>query len=240
MTDNLKLWDAVEGTDPDYTKKIEGKNFNGTSINPMYLTKKATEHLGPMGKGWGVESICHYTQQIGDTMLFSEQVRLWYIMDGERCEVSQWASVKLSYVSAKQKHIVDDEAHKKCRTAATSKCLSLLGFSADIWLQYYNSPQYVTQMKKEHERKDVAAENMKLFRELTQNLEKNCACAVDSEKEVVCQWVMDDPTIELSDLKIDQATTVQIKEKLAEKLADGLPPKKFLKLALEWFNDNKN
>lgn len=238
MKDNLTLWDAVQQTDPKYTKGITGKQFNGTSINPMYLTRKATEQFGPMGKGWGVESLDTVTEQIGTTTLYSEHVLLWYMQGEERCSVSQWASVKVAYVTAKEKLLVDDEARKKCRTNATSKCLSLLGFSADIWLKYYESPEYVNQMQKEHERLDVAQDNAKKFRELTQNLENKCAAVADEEKLVICQWIIDDRDLQFGDMKINPTLTVQIKDKLAEEIKKGVKPKSMLKSALEWSNGN--
>ncbi|MEQ8636861.1 hypothetical protein [Gimesia maris] len=240
MKDNLKLWDAVQQTDPKYTKKVTGKSFNGTSPNPMYLVKKATEHLGPMGEGWGCESICTETETIGDTILYSEQVLLWYMKGEKRCEISQWSSIKLAYMTKGENGylLIDEEARKKCRTNAMSKCLSLLGFCADIWLKYYESDDYVKLMQKEHERVDVAQENATKFRELTQNLETKCGAVAEEEKLVICQWILDDRELEIGDMKINPALTVQIKEKLAEEFKKGVKPKSMLKSALEWSNGN--
>ena len=238
MKDNLKLWDKVEQTDPQYTSKVQGKAFNGTSINPMYLTKKATEHFGPIGEGWGVESLCHETETIGDTIMFSEQVLLWYMKDGKRCELSQWSTIKVAYnTKGKNSYLfVDEEARKKCRTNATGKCLSLLGFSADIWLKYYDSPEYVNQMKVEHERINVAKENMTKYRELIQKLDINCGCNTDEEKLLVCQWVLDNAGIDHGYLKVQPH---EAKKRLADELKNGVDPKTMLKKAQEWINGDK-
>lgn len=234
MSDNLALWDSVSQTDPEFTKKIEGKNYQGTSASPMYLVKKATEQFGPMGKNWGVESIEHETEKMGDTVIYSEHVRLWYMQGEQRCEVSQWSSIKSAYQAKNGKYFIDEDARKKCRTNATSKCLSLIGFSADIWMKEFDNPVYQEQMRTEHGKVKVAQENARVFRDLMLNLETRCACTTDEEKLLVCQWIMEDRELELGDLKINQATTNEIKAKLTEAIEQGFKPKRFLTTAKEW------
>ena len=54
MSDNTRIWDQVNTTDPDATKKYTGAGgFKGTAIRPTYLMRKATEIFGPCGEGWG-------------------------------------------------------------------------------------------------------------------------------------------------------------------------------------------
>lgn len=234
MSENLKLWESVQQTNPKYTKEISGKQFNGTSINPMYLTRKATEQFGPMGKGWGVDSLETVTEQIGETTLYSEHVQLWYMQGEERCSISQWASVKVAYVTSKGKLLVDDEARKKCRTAATSKCLSLLGFSADVWLQYYNSSAYIQQMQEEHKTEDVAERNASVYRELLSILKTYCACESDTDKLTVCQWAMEDKSLDLGMLRVAPKISEQIKDTLRAKIKEGTEPHTILNQAKEW------
>ena len=51
---NLAIWNAVEQTDPAYTKQFsKGGGFKGTATNATYLAKKATNQFGPIGIGWG-------------------------------------------------------------------------------------------------------------------------------------------------------------------------------------------
>jgi len=58
MNDNLKLWRAVEKTDPSLTKNFSrGGGFQGTAINPTSLVMRATEMFGPPGIGWGYEIV---------------------------------------------------------------------------------------------------------------------------------------------------------------------------------------
>ena len=52
MTDNMKLWNSVEKTDPAHTKKVKfGRGF--TAIDPHSQVMNATKAFGPAGEGWG-------------------------------------------------------------------------------------------------------------------------------------------------------------------------------------------
>ena len=49
---NLKLWDSVEKTNPNHTKKVTfGRAI--TAIDPYHQIKNATKQFGPVGIGWG-------------------------------------------------------------------------------------------------------------------------------------------------------------------------------------------
>jgi hypothetical protein len=53
--ENMKLWNAVEKTNPKYTKQVGfGRKF--TTVNAQYQVKCATEQFGPLGKGWGIDN----------------------------------------------------------------------------------------------------------------------------------------------------------------------------------------
>ncbi len=232
---NMRIWEQVERTDPSATSEVKGKGFKATSINPMYLIKKATEVFGPMGKGWGVTGEESITETIGTTTLYSERVALWYLDSGERRYVTQWSSVKLSYITNAGKEIVDEEARKKCRTNAMSKCLSLLGFSADVWLHYYNSKEYVDQLRKEEDKKDRAAENADKFRTLQQNI--YLSCGVDREEDMlsICQWIILRTDLTIGDLRVDHKLTERVRELLLSAVEDGeIDPKDMLEVSRKW------
>ena len=118
MTDNMRIWQAVEKTDPAHTKHVSQRG-GFTAINANYQIMQATKQFGPIGIGWGYVSgdpIFH------DTLLFVP-VTLWY---GDRsntfgpmlgCE--EWKS---------DKGRVDSDASKKATTDAITKLLSQLGF----------------------------------------------------------------------------------------------------------------
>lgn len=54
---NLRIWDSFGKTDPKYTKNNTQGGRSSTSITPVYMVKKATEALGPIGVGWGYKVI---------------------------------------------------------------------------------------------------------------------------------------------------------------------------------------
>ena len=139
MTDNMRIWQAVEKTDPAHTKHVSQRG-GFTAINANYQIMQATKQFGPIGTGWGYVSgdpIFH------DTLLFVP-VTLWY---GDRsntfgpmlgCE--EWKS---------DKGRVDSDASKKATTDAITKLLSQLGFSADVFLGKYDNQKYVEELAEE-------------------------------------------------------------------------------------------
>lgn len=143
MTDNLRIWSAVEKTDPAHTKQVSQRG-GFTAISANYQIMAATKQFGPIGIGWGYvagDPIFH------ETLLFVP-VTLWH---GDRsntfgpmlgCE--EWKD---------SKGRIDSDASKKATTDAITKLLSQLGFNADVFLGKFDDQKYVDQRRKE-----VAAE----------------------------------------------------------------------------------
>ena len=54
-TDNMRIWNLASETDPTHTKEVTiGRKL--TAIDSYYQIRRATEHFGPMGQGWGYEA----------------------------------------------------------------------------------------------------------------------------------------------------------------------------------------
>jgi len=147
---SLELWDAVEQTDPAYTKSFtKGGGFSGTSINATYLVKKATEQFGPMGTGWGVDIVNEdiieghiIDSESGQRSLIHRlQIKLWYVIDGNRGELTHFGQTTFVGVN-KYGPFTDEEAPKKSLTDATTKALSMLGFGGDIFTGMYDDAEY--------------------------------------------------------------------------------------------------
>lgn len=159
MTDNMKLWNNVCKTDPERTKSFNrGGGFKGTAINPTYQIQKATEQFGPVGIGFGWEVI-HEEMLVGhqisegcNELTHTLLVKLWYIIDGKRGEITQYGAT--TYVG-KNKYgmFTDEEVKKKSLTDGIGKCFAALGFSADIHLGKYDDNKYVNDIKNEFEEK---------------------------------------------------------------------------------------
>lgn len=152
---NMTIWDAVEKTDPDYTKDFKkGGGFEGTAINPTYLFKKATNLWGAIGKGWGYNIVDE--KYINGAPIFGEngnvlcheiihviRLELWF-MDGEEKVVCPPQFGQTTFVGHNKYGVfTDEEAPKKTVTDAVSKCLSALGFSADIYMGKYDDSKQV-------------------------------------------------------------------------------------------------
>lgn len=146
--DNLEIWNAVEKTDPKYTKQFSrGGGFRGTATNATYLIKKATKMFGPIGIGWGwnilEEKIVDGAP--GDKIHYLK-LQLWYSWKGGLGKIEHFGQT--TFVGKnKNGPFTDEEAPKKSLTDALSKALSTLGFASDIHLGQYDDNRYVNDLK---------------------------------------------------------------------------------------------
>jgi len=150
MTDNLKLWNSVERTDPNYTKQFNrGGGFKGTATNATYLFKKATQQFGPLGLGWGWNVIDEKYQPGQDKdVIHVIRIKLWYKIGDQKGEIEHFGQT--TFVGKnKNGWFTDEEAPKKSLTDAISKALSGLGFAADIHLGLYDDNRYVNDLKRD-------------------------------------------------------------------------------------------
>lgn len=150
--DNMKLWNEVFKTDPDATKKGKVNGQQITSINGLHVVKKATETFGPIGIGWGVTVleerydeggmvVTNEGQHLGNEKSHTAKVKLWYFQDGQKGEVEAYGCTPFVYRS-KYGTTTDMEAPKKSFTDAVKKALSMLGFSADVYLGMFDDLDY--------------------------------------------------------------------------------------------------
>ncbi len=152
MENNMKLWESIQETDPEKTKGFSRKGgFKGTSIKPYYLIMRATEVFGPLGMGWGFEEKEHL---ISGGVWFSK-VTLWYVLEGKLGRIEQWGATEFTGKN-KNGEFIDEEAAKKSVTDAVTKCLSYLGFGADVHMGLFDDDKYVTELKKKHQDKEDA------------------------------------------------------------------------------------
>lgn len=150
MTDNLKLWHAVEKTDPNHVKAITGKSYQGTSPKPYYLIHKATETFGPVGIGWGFTIVDERIEEgAGGERMHIARVRVWFKWEGERGEVEHIGGTQFSGVRSSGKPFTDEDAPKKSVTDALVKALSMIGFAGDIFMGRYDDSKYVSDLKNE-------------------------------------------------------------------------------------------
>ncbi len=143
---NMVLWNLVSKTNPKHTKKVKfGREF--TAIDPHSQIMEATKMFGPAGQGWGWE-----VQQIEylETKEVAMLVSLWV---GSRDQnIMQWGQAGLYIDKADTRK--DGDCMKKATTDGITKCLSYLGFNADIFLGKFDDSKYVQDVTKEFVKKE--------------------------------------------------------------------------------------
>jgi len=162
MNDNLKLWDSVSKTDTTATKTSNQGGRQQTSIDGYWMIKQATDKFGCLGIGWGYDVIeerwddgamVPIKQDDGSTRLEQSKthtikLKLWFILDGNRGEVTQYGHTQAIY---KSKYGISDdgEAPKKSLMDAIKKSLSMLGFCSDIFMGMFEDREYLSQLETE-------------------------------------------------------------------------------------------
>lgn len=134
--DKMELWNEVCKTNPQYAKNAKvGGGHKITAICAQSQIMAATAQWGPMGDKWGVD----WDLIGGHESLCLVRVTLYYPSYTE----NQPGQVSHAGSSPWQgPYDIDSEALKKAITDGTTKCLSMLGFNADIFLGEYDGCKY--------------------------------------------------------------------------------------------------
>jgi len=150
MTDNsnMRIWSAVERTNPAYTKKVNQRG-GFTAISAQYQIMEATEQFGPIGIGWGYKAEAPILMD----GLVVIPVSLWH---GSRDNVYGPMSGSAELRSSNGK--IDSDAPKKATTDALTKLLSQLGFNADVFLGKFDDNKYVAEVTREF--RDLSKEKL--------------------------------------------------------------------------------
>jgi hypothetical protein len=144
---NLELWHRVQTTDPKHTKSFKRKGgFSGTAIKPFWLIYRATEEFGKIGVGWGFSEL---ENKVLEGIWFSK-VQVWYMHDGKPATIEQWGATEFLQKRQEGSVFVDEEAAKKSVTDAVTKCLSYLGFAADVHMGLFDDSKYVEHAAREY------------------------------------------------------------------------------------------
>ncbi|BCB62186.1 hypothetical protein HaloA020_28870 [Halomonas sp. A020] len=186
--DHLELWQQVDKTP---TTAIKAANVDGqdiTTLDAMHVIELATKVFGPMGIGWGyrIEDerfdvgapvLGNKGELIAHEQTHTIRLVLWYRWQGDRGEVTQFGHTRYVYRTSTGKWKTDGEAPKKSITDAIKKCLSLLGFAADVYYGKFDNKDY-TQTQQAATRIAVAedqdAEIEKLRQDYADWLKREC------------------------------------------------------------------
>lgn len=157
MNENMRIWNDVKKTDVAATKANTSGGFKSTSINGYFMIEQATRLWGPEGTSWGVDIVEERFDQgapiiddkgdvICNTVTHTILAALWY--PGSTKPVLQFGHTPYIY-KAKYGPITDTEYGKKSLMDATKKCLSKLGFSADVFTGEFDDDSYIEEITNE-------------------------------------------------------------------------------------------
>jgi hypothetical protein len=170
--DNLELWNKVEKTNPKYTKKANVGGNQITSISPQYQIMNVTEQFGSYGKTWGFKQIeLDYTLVPEFNLIVFKAI--FFYPDGEFPTIN---SIKMFMDNAKTK--IDDNFAKKVETDTLTKCISKLGFNADIFMGKFDDVRYLAEITKEFAPKIELTQEQKNNEMLLHNAENKVSLGI--------------------------------------------------------------
>lgn len=141
---NLRIWDQVCETDPNNTRTV---NHRGgfTTIDAYSQIEMATKVFGPVGSGWW----WHFDDPLFVSDCVIVKCNVYYVdpETGEQCKapVQQFGQKSLAFKSKP-----DEDALKKAGTDALTKCLSYLGFNADVFMGKFDDNKYLERMHQKY------------------------------------------------------------------------------------------
>jgi len=137
--ENMKLWVSVEETPPSWVSKVNQRG-GFSSITAHRQVKLATSMWGPYGKDWGLFDIewGEIKNGAGDTVEIT--------MMG----VFRYPSGAFP-IATDMQFRANGDSRKKLMTDATTKALSKVGFSADVFLGRFDDNKYVQEQRRKEQ-----------------------------------------------------------------------------------------
>jgi len=139
LADRMKLWRSEQNTPADKTAKVSRRG-GFTAVNQQYQLERGTKLWGPYGAAWGMNVVNHELVDMDGMKMIVMEVEFFYPhpATNDRCSfnlVNDWPFK------------MGDDSYKKCQTNSRSKCLSYLGFSADVYSGLHDDTRYLKDEK---------------------------------------------------------------------------------------------
>ena len=180
---NMRIWAEVEKTDTRYTKSAKVGGQQITALNGTAMIMKATEVFGPVGFGFGWTVLEERFDKgaeifsgegdkrasLGHELNHTVKIKFWAVIDGQRGEFEQYGCTQYLYKS-KYGTTTDGEAPKKSLTDAIKKSLSMLGFSADVFLGLFDDQNYVQSLIAEEAIENAEDKEVEIARQEAERL----------------------------------------------------------------------
>jgi len=144
---NLRVWEALSKTDPAHTKKFQrAGGFKGTSVKPIWMTRKMTELFGPCGSGWGMGKPEFTVVPAGDNIMVYCTASVWW---EKPANIAYGVGGDVVLGKNRNGPFTDDEAFKKAYTDALSNAMKQIGMAADVHMGQHDDDKYVSALAKE-------------------------------------------------------------------------------------------
>ena len=139
--ENLRLWKSVEKTPPDMTKHVKARG-GYTTVDAQWQLRVATALWGPYGDRWGMRNLDYRFIDIHDRDEKRTFMTSSVVLKAEFFYPSNGKEVSFEILND-DKWTSGDDTLKKLITNTRSKALSMLGFSADVFLGKFDDANYV-------------------------------------------------------------------------------------------------
>lgn len=144
--DKMAIWNAVSGTDPKYTSRVQQRG-GFTAIDAYYQIHQATELWGPYGSTWGLRNMVRTLDREMEMAFLDAE---FHYPDGETDASFPIANCIDMKTRSKSGDRWDDEFVKKLETNTISKALSRLGFGADVFMGLFDDNKYVEEQNRKY------------------------------------------------------------------------------------------
>lgn len=209
--ENLRLWKSVDKTPPNMTKLVSYGKRKYTTIDPQWQLRVATALWGPYGDRWGMRNLEYRFIDIHDrdekrTFMTSSVVlkaEFFYPVNGKEVSFE---------ILNDDKWTSGDDTLKKLITNTRSKALSMLGFSADVFLGKFDDAKYVQTLKALYDDQDAFVSTIATAIRTAKDLDALSKCRERLE-EIVGDGTLEDIAVaqELKELIIKRKRELTVK-----------------------------
>lgn len=225
---NLKYWNKLCVTDPDYVTYVNFGSFKYHSVDPIHRAKMMTEMFGPCGTGWGFDAKHSDIHLPNGSIVAVSDVTLWYMPDGgaDRLDRVEFGPIRCTEQAIGENGKLDPDAWKKATTDAIGKAMSYIGMSADVYEGKFDDDRYVQAAR------DRAADDRedRALKMLHSKLMGEYGCASDQDVLSICSYLKEKPYSNVAQIGPD-AMEIQARLKNLDK--SGVDKSTLLKKAKE-------
>lgn len=132
--ENLEIYNKFREVPKEAQKTIEAGKLKGmTDINPMWRIKMLTEQFGPCGRGWYIDIVDRWVENVNGQICVQVRINLFVKYDSEWSKPIEGIGGSMLYGKGVGSDTISDEAYKMAYTDAISVACKALGMAANIY-----------------------------------------------------------------------------------------------------------